>query len=228
MLRLCREIAGMEDRHTLLSSDIRNSPLSTRGTDRPLAWWIMRVMGWEPQRPSADGRGSRSQRPDPRAPHAAPIVDGLISHVTVTAQRHPLCGQRLPLIPIRSARGPGYVVVELADGRRRSIPRSATDLACPVDTKPKVDREAPRISVRTLLPLARHVAAGLAALVVEEMPHADRSPSIAPPALRGDAAVNSAVAGPAGCNPSAGRAASRRAAASADAGWQPGDGEPPC
>ena len=66
--------------------------------------------------------------------------------MTVTAQRHPLCGQRLPLIPIRSARGPGYVVVELADGRRRSIPRSATDLACPADTKPKVDREAPRIS----------------------------------------------------------------------------------
>jgi hypothetical protein len=148
--------------------------------------------------------------------------------VTVTARRHPLCGQRLPLIPIRSARGPGYVVVELADGRRRSIPRSATDLACPVDTKPKVDREAPRISARTLLPLARHVAAGLAALVVEEMPHADRSPSIATPASRGDAAVNSAVAGPAGCNPSAGRAASRRAAASADAGLQPGDGEPPC
>ena len=143
-------------------------------------------------------------------------------------RRHPLCGQRLPLIPIRSARGPGYVVVELADGRRRSVPRSATDLAGPADSKPRADRKAPRISARTLLPLARHVAAGLAALVVEEMPHGDRSPSIATPASRGDTALNSAVAGPAGGNPSAGRAASRRAAASADAGRQPGHGEPPC
>jgi hypothetical protein len=174
-------------------------------------------------------RGDRLPRVSSRhhqAPQSAPIVDGLVSHVTVTDRRHALCGQRLPLVPVRSGRGPAYIVVELPDGRRRSLRRLVTDLAGAADATPTAEREPPRISARTLLPLARHVAAGLAARVME-VPHADQSPFVANPAVReGDSA--STMAEPAGRDANAGRPAPGRPAATADADPPCGDGDRPC
>jgi hypothetical protein len=54
----------------------------------------------------------------------------------------------------RSGRGPAYVAVVLPDGRRRSVRKAVTDLvALPRPAGPNL----PRISIRTLIPLARHV-----------------------------------------------------------------------
>jgi hypothetical protein len=77
-----------------------------------------------------------------------------VSHVTITDPRHSLFGQRLVVLAERSGRGPGYVAVELPDGQRRSVRRVATDLVVP--SQP-VGSNLPRISLRTLIPLARHV-----------------------------------------------------------------------
>src|SRR3954453_1468694 len=107
-----------------------------------------------------------------RAPHrrssanrtrqAAVIVDGVVSHVTVTDPHHALSGQRLSLVSLHSARGPTFLVVELGDGRRRSIRRLVTDLGTPSSVSPPRASDLPRISARTLLPLARLLTATLA------------------------------------------------------------------
>ncbi len=66
----------------------------------------------------------------------------------------------LPVIGVKSARGPNYVMVRLPDGRSRSIPRSITDLAAEPSARVTDSSEnALRISVRTLLPLAHFVTA---------------------------------------------------------------------
>ena len=170
------------------------------------------------------GPGSRLRTWRPRAPQAAPIVDGLVSHVTVTDRHHALCGQRLRLVPIRSSRGPAYIVVELPGGRRRSLRRSVTDLTGAAEATPSAEQEAARISARTLLPLARHLAASLAASAVE-VPHADRSPSAAEPTAGGNAAP--AMAELVGRDASASCPASCRLGTAA--GTEPsGDGELPC
>ncbi|MBB4577653.1 hypothetical protein [Rhizobium lentis] len=49
------------------------------------------------------------------------------------------------------------LVVRLPDGRRRSIRRSATDLAAAWPEARSESKSAPRISVRTLLTLMRHL-----------------------------------------------------------------------
>jgi hypothetical protein len=57
------------------------------------------------------------------------------------------------------------VLVRLPDGRRRSIPRSITDLAKePFQNRHDSIEESLRVSVRTLLPLARFLAARSSAL----------------------------------------------------------------
>src|SRR5215213_5004330 len=109
---------------------------------------------------------------------AAPIRDGLVSHVTVTDRHHALCGQLLPLVSLHSARGPAYIVVALPDGRRRLLRRASTDLAGTAETSLY---DGPRISVGTLLPLARHIIARLA-VAVEEVIHDDYAPPLATPA----------------------------------------------
>jgi hypothetical protein len=131
----------------------------------------------------------------------------------------------LRLVPIRSSRGPAYIVVELPGGRRRSLRRSVTDLTGAAEATPSAEQEAPRISARTLLPLARHVATSLAASAVE-VPHADHAPSVAEPAARGVTTI-AAVAEPVGRDASAGRPAVGRPAAAA-ALELPGDGERTC
>ena len=54
-----------------------------------------------------------------------------MSRVTITDPRHFLFGHRLAVLDERSGRGPSYVVVELADGRKRSVRIAATDLVPP-------------------------------------------------------------------------------------------------
>jgi hypothetical protein len=48
------------------------------------------------------------------------------------------------------------LVVELADGRKRSVRIAATDLVPPGNSSSAAEPSLPRISVRTLIPLARH------------------------------------------------------------------------
>ncbi|WP_205421311.1 DUF5372 family protein, partial [Rhizobium terrae] len=87
----------------------------------------------------------------------APIVDGVVHQVTIIDPRHGLAGQRLELVSVQSGRGAAFVVVRLPDGRRRSIRRSATDLATASPDARSESKSAPRISVRTLLTLMRHL-----------------------------------------------------------------------
>jgi hypothetical protein len=108
-------------------------------------------------------RGDRGWRPrwwDHRLRQDAPIVDGVVSRVRIVARRHALFGQVLPVVALRSGRGPRFVVVRLPDGRRRSILRSITDLGSEPfpEGRDSVDQSL-RVSVRTLLPLARILAA---------------------------------------------------------------------
>jgi hypothetical protein len=96
----------------------------------------------------------------PRLGQDAPIVDGVVSQVRIVSRRHALFGQTLPVVALRSGRGPRFVVVRLLDGRQRSIPRSITDLGSEPfpEGRDSVDQSL-RVSVRTLLPLARLLAA---------------------------------------------------------------------
>jgi len=91
-----------------------------------------------------------------RISQSATVSDRLIVRVCVTDPRHALFGQRFDLSPSSEPR-PGWVSVLLADGRRRWLPRAATDLDLACETMP--NHALPRVSVRTLLPLARYVEA---------------------------------------------------------------------
>jgi len=146
---------------------------------------------------------------------AATIRDGVVSHVTVTDPHHALWGQQLPLVSLHSARGPAYIVIALPDGRRRSLRRASTDLAGAATASPVASLcDGPRVSVDTLLPLARHIVARLA-IAVEEVIHDDHAPPVAEPAplcATGVAAV-AALAEPAERDANTDRPASRRAAA---------------
>ena len=71
--------------------------------------------------------------------------------------RHALFGNRFAVLTGRSGRGPAVsVVIELPDGRRRSIRIASTDLAEALALAP-IAANLPRISVRTLIPLMQHL-----------------------------------------------------------------------
>jgi hypothetical protein len=132
----------------------------------------------------------------------------VITEVTVTDPHHPLHGQRLELIGAASARGAGWLTVALPDGRRRSLRRAVTDLSVATVSGCAL----PLISVRTLLPLARHVEVLLKIskeeifneqLAQSRFPVAglgipSRAPGVAPPAVADAADGNSTAAGSAG------------------------------
>ena len=85
-----------------------------------------------------------------------PLFEELSGEVTVTDPTHPLYGHTLPCISVRVNRSKTHVTVLLPTGRRRSVPRSATDLERPRE-EVSLDPPLPIISVRTILPLARFV-----------------------------------------------------------------------
>ncbi len=69
------------------------------------------------------------------------------------------------------------MVVELPDGRRRSIRIASTDLAEAVDTRDPKGCDLPRISVRTIIPLMQHLNANLILLAEEVIRDGSSSPS---------------------------------------------------
>jgi hypothetical protein len=136
-----------------------------------------------------------------------------VSHVTVTDPRHALYGHRFAILMGRSGRGPGYVVVELADGRRRSIRIASTDLAeAAIAPSPKA-AGLPRISARTLIPLMQHLTANLPLLaeeVIRDGP-SNLSKSRCVSVTAGSGTLAPSLAEPAGRDANADRADNRRA-----------------
>jgi hypothetical protein len=113
----------------------------------------------------------------PRTHQRTPILERIVSHVTITDPRHFLFGYRLSVVQERSARGPGYVAITLPDGRQRSIRITSTDLAA-ASTNPVSDvAELPRISARTLIPLMQYLSANLNLLGEEVIRDGAPSPS---------------------------------------------------
>jgi hypothetical protein len=107
-------------------------------------------------------RGWRRPAWDRRSSHDAAEVDRRVAQVRVVDPHHPLFGSHFPVSDRRSGRGPDLIVVRLSDGRERSIPRAATDLAFSAEGSAPSAPPPKHISVRTLLPLANHVRAVLA------------------------------------------------------------------
>jgi hypothetical protein len=138
---------------------------------RPARW--LGVCAWTARPIPADrhcGQCDRGWRPRTwvhRTLQSATILDRVVSQVTVTDPRHSLFGSKLTALPERSARGPTYIVVQLSDGRRRSIRVSSTDLGEPPIASDSKGSAVPRISLRTLIPLTRHLNASLALLAEE-------------------------------------------------------------
>jgi hypothetical protein len=79
------------------------------------------------------------------------------------------------LLSLTCSRGPAFVAVALPDGRRRLVRRAATSL----DQPPPANMTLAHISVRALLPLARHIRSMVAASS-EEASHVRIAPSSAP------------------------------------------------
>jgi len=100
-----------------------------------------------------------------------PLFEELSGEVTITDPTHPLYGHTLPLLTVRVNRSKTHVTVLLPTGRRRSVPRSATDLER-LREEDTYDPPLPVISVRTILPLARFVQELKQA---KEERHAERS-----------------------------------------------------
>ena len=80
----------------------------------------------------------------------------MISEVTIVDPHHALFGRSLQLISLSAARGRGYLTVALPDGRHRTLQRSLTDLDEQIQIGSPMD-EFPWVSIRTLIPLARHL-----------------------------------------------------------------------
>ena len=107
-----------------------------------------------------------------------PLFEELSGAVTITDPTHPLYGQTFPLLTVRVNRSKTHVTVLLPTGRRRSVPRSTTNLECPAEESSS-DPPLPVISVRTILPLA-HLVQGLKQ--AKEESHAPQAAStIQPP-----------------------------------------------
>ena len=105
----------------------------------------------------------RRQASDRRTRQRTPKLERLISTIKVMEPTHPLFGKTLKLLSERCSRGKTFIAVALEDGRRRLIPRSATDL----DSTKRHSRLIPFVSARSLLPLARHVQSCLTGLKME-------------------------------------------------------------
>lgn len=120
----------------------------------------------------AAGRGLHRRWSGRQTLRTATDLDGLVPDaVTVTDGRHPLFGQRLAVLSLTCSRGPAFIAVALPDGRRRLLRRAATGLEQPLTSQAT---SLPRISARTLLPLARHIRS-MQVFPSKETCHADPS-----------------------------------------------------
>lgn len=78
-------------------------------------------------------------------------------------------------------RGQGYLVFELPDGRHRTIRKASTDIgAMAAQWHCLEDADLPRISVRTLVPLAHHLRAKLITATMEVIRNASQPTSHSP------------------------------------------------
>ncbi len=108
------------------------------------------------RRCARDGPEWRRRRLHRRPFHDAPVFDRRVAHVTIVEPHHPLFGRRLPVVDRPSPRGVEQLIVKLPDGRERSVRRTAPDLAGSRDSSTSATA-APRISARSLLPLANRI-----------------------------------------------------------------------
>ena len=113
-----------------------------------------------------------------RTQHTATHLDEVTREVTVIDPGHPLCGRTFPVVHSQSHCKKSNLILLLPDGHRRSVPRSATDFDQPPHPSSQ-PRFLPRISVRTILPLAQQVRSLLCAL--EEINHDTSTDSAAWP-----------------------------------------------
>jgi hypothetical protein len=95
--------------------------------------------------------------------HTTTLPDEVTRSVTITDPTHPLFGQSFPLVQLISPQGPASILIQLPTGRRRSVLRAATDLDTPLRPLPSLV-DLPRISVRTILPLAHRIRAMVLAM----------------------------------------------------------------
>jgi DNA-binding transcriptional regulator LsrR (DeoR family) len=93
---------------------------------------------------------------DRRTRQGTPVLERVISEVTVIDPHHALFGRPLQLISLSAARGRDLLTVALPDGRQRTLRRSITDLDEQYQAGGSLV-ELPWVSVRTLIPLARHL-----------------------------------------------------------------------
>jgi hypothetical protein len=87
----------------------------------------------------------------------------LCNGVTITDPAHPLFGQTLPVVHGSSPRSKSHLIVSLPNGDHRSVPHSVTDFDDSLVLPPN-RQDLPRISVRTILPVARFIRERLRAM----------------------------------------------------------------
>jgi len=89
-----------------------------------------------------------------------PKLERVIPAIKVMDPTHPLFGKTLRLLSEQCGRGKAFVAVAIEDGRKRLIPRTATDL----DSQKHHSGQLSCSSARSLLPLARHIQCCLSSL----------------------------------------------------------------
>lgn len=167
----------------------------------------------------------RSSSSDRRSRHNAPMSEGLISDITITEPGHALHGRSFPLLSLRAERGRDYLVFGLPDGRRRTVRKSSTNLdAVAREDHALKEFGLPQVSVRTLVPLARHLRTKFASATAEVIRDARPSTSCPPACVAFEKSSTSpgegsaALAQPADPSPDAIGQANRPVAVSHDGG----------
>ena len=117
--------------------------------------------------------------------HTTTLPDEVTRQVTITDPAHPLFGQIFPLAQLISPQGPANILIQLPHGQRRSVPRAATNLDAPGQVPP-TPTDLPRISVRTILPLAHRMRALVLAMEDSYAPDLTPTPLDQPPAVHPD------------------------------------------
>ena len=122
----------------------------------------------------------RLQSPQTKTDHNASVIDQVSRHVTITDRTHPFFGRTFPVVRDTSSRGVSSLVVQLPNGRTRSVPIAVTDDT--TETAPRSPSGLLPISARTLLPVARHLQAMVRAKEeVTRDASSDPQPSISDP-----------------------------------------------
>ncbi len=88
-------------------------------------------------------------------------MERFTQQVTIIDRTHPFFGRTFPVVSLSSPRGKTHLILLLANGQHRIVPHAATDLG--QTQKQNSEPQLPRISVRTMLPLARLIQSKLQA-----------------------------------------------------------------